>query len=263
MFPARRTHVAFGLVTLTPALLCAQMTFRAASFSFSPPETIATIDLDELKGEASRLAWAPDGTQLYLQTLDGGFGQPDATLRHYVFAVNGGAREELQAEPSWASGYWTVKSGKTSPDKVAPLAIDLRSDKRKQQTTSLPMGGDLARGGISPGITENDQLSMIATQLVGVHTMLLHGEVIGEFVNTVIVPGLTYGWAPEGTKLIAYSAQKSGRVVVMDEAGGKKEVAGSKDAILPAWSQDLGRIAWLQKQGRRVWELRVSRVSVS
>ena len=83
------------------------------------------------------------------------------------------------------------------------------------------------------------------------------------FVNTVIVPGLTYGWAPEGTKLIAYAAQKTGRVVVMDASGSKKEVPGSKEAILPAWSQDLGRLAWLQKQGRRVWELRVSRVSVS
>lgn len=238
------------------------MTFRAAGFAFSQPETVATIDLDKLKGEPSRLAWSPDGSQLYLQTLEGGFGQPNVTLRHYVF-VDGGAREDLQAEPDWASEYWTIKSGKTSPDKTTPLTIDLKSEKRKEQTTSLPMGGDLARGGASPGMTENDQLSMIGGQLVGVHTMRLHGETIGEFVNTVIVPGLTYGWAPEGTRLIAYAAQKTGRVVVMDATGGKKEVPGSKDAILPAWSQDLGRIAWLQKQGRRVWELRVSRVSVT
>jgi hypothetical protein len=250
------------LVVLPYTSLLAQVRFRAEDFTFSPSETVATIDLAKLRGEPSRLAWSPDGTQLYLQTLEGGFGQPNVTLRHYVFVLDGGAREDLQAEPEWAAEYWTTKSGKTSPDKTAPLTIELKSEKRKEQTTSLPMGGDLARGGINPGMTENDQLNMIATQLVGVHTMRLHGETIGEFVNSVIVPGLTYGWAPEGTRLIAYAAQKSGRVVVMDAAGDNKEVPGSKDAILPAWSQDLGRIAWLQKQGRGTWLLQVTRVQL-
>ena len=41
---------------------------------------------------------------------------------------------------------------------------------------------------------------------VPVHTMRLAGETIGEFVNTVIVPGLTFGWGPKGSKVIAYSA---------------------------------------------------------
>lgn len=248
---------------LVPALLDAQIVFRAESFAFSAPGTIAKIDLDALKGEPSRLAWSPDGSQLYVQTLEGGFGRPNVTLRHYVFAVTGGARQDLQVEPEWAAEYWTGKSGRTSPDKEAPLQIELKSEKRKERTTSLPMGGDLARGGTSPAVTENDELSILGAQAVGVHTMLLHGETIGEFVNTVIVPGLTYGWAPEGTKLIAYAAQKSGRVVIMDGEGRKKEIAGSKDAILPAWSQDLGRIAWLQKDGRRAYLLRVARVLVS
>lgn len=252
------------LLAVTPALLPAQMTFRAASLTCSPPDTIATVDLDDLKGDAARLAWSPDGTQLYLQTLEGGFGQPNVMRRHYMFAVGDGKREQLQAEPEWAAEYWTMKSGRSSPDAPErnPLRIDLRSEQRKERTTSLPMGGDLARGGISPAITENDELSILGTQVVGVHTMRLHAETIGEFVNTVIVPGLTYGWAPEGTKLIAYAAQKSGRVIVMDETGGKTEVPGSKDAILPAWSQDLGRIAWLQKQGRRTYALNVTVVKL-
>jgi hypothetical protein len=240
-----------------------QMTFRAEILHFSRPETVAELDLDELKGEPSRLAWSPDGTQVYVQTLDGGFGRPHATLRHYRFALADGARQDLTAEPEWASDYWTAKSGRTSPDRTTPLSIGLKSEERKERTTSLPMGGDLARGGASPAVTENDHLSIIGQQTVGVHTMLLHGETIGEFVNSVIVPGLTYGWAAEGTRLIAYAAQKTGRVIVMDETGAKKEVEGSRDAILPAWSLDLGRIAWLEKDGRRNYLLRVSRVTVS
>lgn len=49
----------------------------------------------------------------------------------------------------------------------------------------------------------------------------------------------------------------------MDEQGGKQEVAGSKDAILPAWSADGSRLAWLQKEGRGKFVLQVARVSSS
>jgi hypothetical protein len=241
-----------------------QHSFRAEAFEFSEPETLAQIDATALKGEPSRLAWSPDGSELYLQTLDGGFGRPDAFLQHHLFTL-AGAHQDLEAEPTWASEYWTMKSGRTSPDRPErdPLRIELKSEKRKERTTSLPGGGDLARGGTSPAITEADEANIATQQVTGVHSMLLHGETIGEFVNSVIVPGLTYGWAPEGTKLIAYVAPRSGRVVVMDATGAKKEVPGSKDAVLPAWSQDLGRIAWLQKDGRRTYLLRVARVSVS
>lgn len=61
-------------------------------------------------------------------------------------------------------------------------------------------------------------------------------------------------------KLIAY-ANKSGRVVVMDDKGVKKEVGGTEDAVLPAWSPDATRLAWLQKDGRRKFDLQVARVA--
>jgi Tol biopolymer transport system component len=89
--------------------------------------------------------------------------------------------------------------------------------------------------------------------------MRLAGETVGEFVNSVIVPGLTFGWGPKGSTVIAYAAQKSGRVVVMDAKGSKQEVAGSKDAILPAWSPDGSRLAWLQKDGKKKYELRIAK----
>lgn len=272
MCPARnraRTVILATLCATALGLLIgrvhAQMSFRASSVAFSAPETLVRLEPGDWRGEPARLAWSPDGSQLYLQTLVGGFGRPDALRHHYVFALPGGTRRELHEEPEWAADYWTMKSARTSPDRPErnPLRIELKSEKRQERTTSLPGGGDLARGGTTPAITEADQANIANQQVIGVHTMLLHGETVGEFVNSVIVPGLTYGWAPEGTKLIAYASQNSGRIVVMDETGGKKEVPGSKDAILPAWSQDLGRIAWLQKDGRRAYALKVARVAVA
>jgi hypothetical protein len=45
----------------------------------------------------------------------------------------------------------------------------------------------------------------------------------------------------------------------MDAKGSKQEVAGSKDAILPAWSPDGSRLAWLQKDGKKKYELRIAK----
>lgn len=259
----RTTSIAAFLLALGPALPTGQA-FRADNLRFTEPATIVEIDLGKLKGQPSRLAWSADGSQLYLQTLEGAFGRPDAKLRHYVFATADGAKKDLQAEPEWAAEYWVAKSGQAAPH--GPLKIELKSEQRRERTTSVPMGGDLARGGssISTGTAANDGVAAAYTsQTVPVHSMLLKGEVVGEFINSVIVPGLTFGWSPKETGAIAFAAQKSGRIVVMDEQGNKQEVPGSKDAILPAWSADGGRLAWLQKDGRRTFLLQVVRVTRS
>jgi hypothetical protein len=199
---------------------------------------------------------------MYVQTRDGGFGRTDATLHHYVFDAAAGTREDAPVEPEWAAQYWTAKSGQSSPDHP-PLTIELKTERVKERSTSLPRGGELARGGTSPNITENDEATIISAQTVSVITLLLGGEVVGQFTNAVLVPGLTYGWGPMGAKIVAFTAQKSGRVVVMDDGGQKHEIPNSRDAILPAWSPDGDRIAWLQKDGRRKYRLQVSRVSIA
>ena len=254
-----RTRITAALLVAVPALLAGQAAPREESLRFSEPTTLATLDLDKLKGELSRLAWSPDGSQLYVQTLEGGFGKPNVKLRHYLLSATDGAKRDLQVEPDWALEYWTAKSGQASPDDES-LKIELKSEARRERTTSLPQGGELARGGTTSTITQNDELSILALQTVPVHTMLLHGETIGEFVNSVIVPGLTFGWGPKGSRAIAFAAQKTGRIVVMDDRGRTWEIAGSKDAILPAWSPDGGRLAWLQKDGRKKHLLQVSRI---
>jgi hypothetical protein len=49
----------------------------------------------------------------------------------------------------------------------------------------------------------------------------------------------------------------------MDQQGVRKEIDGSSEAVLPAWSPDGSRIAWLQRDGRKKFVLQASNVSVS
>ena len=97
-------------------------------------------------------------------------------------------------------------------------------------------------------------------QPVAVNMLLVGGATVGEFVNSVIMPGMTFGWGPKGTKVIAFAEPKNGRITIMDAQGEKREVQGSKNAILPAWSPDGTRIAWLQKDGKKKFTLQVARV---
>ncbi len=257
-----RIRIATAALVALPWIVAAQSPMRVGALKLSQPSTIAELDTAKLKGQPSRLAWSADGTQLYVQTMEGSFGQPGQKLRHYAITVADGSRQDLQAEPDWASAYWTTKSGQTSPD-GPPLKIELKTETRTEKTVSSPMGGDLARGGAGgeTGTGAGDALAAAYNQQpVPVNTMLVSGSIVGQFVNSVIVPGLTFGWGPKGSKVIAFTEHKSGRVVVMDERGEKREVAGSKDAILPAWSADGTRIAWLQRDGKKRFTLQVARV---
>ena len=259
-------NLAAALAVAVPALVAAQTPMPAGSLKFDAPARIAEIDTDRLKGQPSRLAWSPDGTQLYLQMMDGQFGKPqDAKLTHHVFNAGTGKKQDVAGEPEWVSPYWTAKSGQTAPGSQS-FKIDLKSEVRTQKTVSAPMGGDLARGGGAGGdggsTSAGDAVSAAYNQqAVPVNTMFLHGEIVGEFVNSVIVPGLTFGWGPAGSGVIAYSANKSGRVTVMDDKGARQEVPDTKDSLLPAWSPDGARLAWLQKDGRKKYILQVAGVS--
>jgi hypothetical protein len=221
--------------------------------------------MDDLKGEPFRLGWSPDGTQLYVQTLEGTWadantGRASATFHHHLFAI-GGARIQLEEAPTWFAGYWGWKKGRHAPG-VPELRIDLQTEQEKRMTTSVPMGGDLAKGGAGATSTSAGDAGAAAynSQWIPIHTMVYKGERIGQFVNTVIVPGLTYGWGPPGTNILAFAALGSGRVTIVDERGEKLAVQGSKDALLPAWSLDGTQLAWLQKNGRKKCDLYVAAV---
>ena len=260
--PMRIAFIVPALLAVMTAVVSTQQPLKVGDLSFSEPAIIAEVDTDNLKGQPSRLAWSSDGAVLYLQTLDGDFGRAGAKTYHYTFDTANGRKKDLDTEPAWASAYWTTKSAQASPD--GGTKIRLKSETRTANTVSTPMGGALARGGTDPsvGAGAGDGVSAAYNrQNLVVHSMLLNDQVLGEFVNSVIVPGLTFGWGPPGSKVIAYSTVKGGRVVVMDDKGSKKELDQSKDAILPAWSPDATRLAWLQRDGRKKFQLRVTRVA--
>jgi hypothetical protein len=259
--PYQNQIASIALMVAVPGVTAGQAPVNVETLRFSQPASIAELDADDLKGQPARLAWSPDGSQLYVQFIDGNFGLPPAPQRHYVLDAGTGKRQNVKTEPDWAAAYWTTKSDRTAPDLPA-FSIELQSETRVEKTVSAPMGGALARGGTSgdPGTSTGDALAAAYNQApVPVHIMRLSGETIGEFVNSVIVPGLTFGWGPKGSHLIAYSA-KNGRVVVMDDKGKKQDVDGTKDSLLPAWSPDGCRLAWLQKDGKKKYQVRVVRV---
>jgi len=237
--------------------------WAAKALTVSKPSVVVALEGATLTGQPSRLSWSPDDNLLYLQTINGPFGRKESTFRHFIVASEGGAVREMPAEPEWAMDYWIAKSDQASPDDPS-VRIQLKNESRVERTTSVPQGGDLARGGSSiQGSTgRNDAIdAAFNSQIAFMSTMLLHGQQVGQFDNTVIVPGLTFGWGPPGSGVIAYAEPRKGRLFIMDAEGERKEVDGTKDALLPGWSTDGTRLAWFEKDGRDRYVVRVAQVS--
>ena len=126
------------------------------------------------------------------------------------------------------------------------------------------MGGDYAKGG-NPGATSGTSVESVVSatsqsQTVGVITIRLKNEVVGEFVNSLFIPGLTFGWGPKGSGLIAFAEKDTGRLIVMDKKGTKLRVDGTKSVVVPAWAPDGTRLAYLQGQGHNKYSLVVASV---
>lgn len=155
------------------------------------------------------------------------------------------------------------KSAQSAPG-VAGMTIGVNQETKRLSATATPMGGNAARGeaisgmGISP-----EEVGSVTqqSQNVQIFTLTLKGEVVGQFVNTPAIPGLTFGWGKTGSGLVAFS-RPDGKLVVMDANGNKQEVSSARDARLPAFTTDGGRIAWLEKTGRKKYTLRIADVTV-
>jgi hypothetical protein len=126
------------------------------------------------------------------------------------------------------------------------------------------MAGNAARGDTISGMgISAEEVGNVTqqSQNVQVFTLTLNGEVVGQFVNTPAIPGLTFGWGKTGSGLVVFS-RPDGRLVVMDASGKKQEISSARDARLPAFTTDGARLAWLEKTGRKKYTLRVADVKV-
>lgn len=230
--------------------------------SVSAPVTIVEIDLGKLKGDLRRLSWSPDGRGFYLQTAEA-----DARLgwktRHYVVGTDGKRPESVKEEPAWSASYWTWKSAQSAPG-VASLTIAVDQQTKRVSATATPMAGNAARGD-APGGTGGVSVEEVGnvtqqSQNVPFITLKLKGEVIGEFVNAPAIPGVTFGWGKTGSGLVAF-ARPDGKLMLMDAAGNKQDVAAARNVVLPAFTTDGTRLAWLEKTGRKKYTLRVADVN--
>ena len=264
-----RRAVLASILALVPAVAIAQQPLQVGSITATAPRTVAAFETRDVNGEPVRLLWSEDGTELYLQTSEKERGRVNTVTSHHVFAVDSGKRTKVDDEPAWAKAAWAAKSDRSAPDKPS-FMIDVGSEKRVARGVSAPMGGDMARGGVGGGgdiggggggTSTEDAIGVAqGTQGVTVLSLKLGGKVIGEFVNTAIVPGTTFGWGPKGTKAIAYSNPGNGRIVIMDVEGKTQELDATGDTLLPVFSPDGTMLAWLRKDGRNKYQLQVTKL---
>jgi len=223
---------------------------KADALTFSAPQKL--VSLDKVKGEPIQIAWSADGAQLYIQagsrTRLGTF----ESVKHYLLTVADQKIQSVDAPPQWATDYLAWKSNKWAPGDHA-FVIGISDEKRTQRAVNVPMGGDLAKGGGSGGGTTADDIvgAAMSSQMQHVVTLKLKGEVVGEIIDTQFVPGYTFSWAPQSFGTAIAYARPDGHLSVMDRDGGKKEIADTKNVLLPAWADSGGRIAFVQKDGKK------------
>jgi len=215
------------------------------------PATVIELDLGKLKGEPRQLAWSPDKSSLYIQTADGN--PPSLKLHHYVLTIAAAARPDaiqtIGAPPDWAASYWSIKSDRSAPG-IPSLEIDVEQKIENMKYGTGSAGAAERSGG--GNVNSAGNLEAAAQQMDNnVVRLTLLGETVSEFVNAQPIPGLLFGWGPEKSGTIAYIAADGGRLMLLDQHKHHQSVAGTKEALLPAWSLDGTQLAWLQKSGRR------------
>jgi len=257
-------------LAVAAAGLAAQSTIDATKITLAPPAAMVEIETGKLKGDLVRLAVSPDGTQFYLQAVERD-SRGNVAFRHYLLGPGGGQPKGIDQEPQWAAAYWTAKAAQSAPG-LSSFKIAIDRQQKRVTSTSTPAGGDMAKGGLSPGAggagggvggtSVADATGAVQqSQYASVITMTLRGEVVGQFVNAPALPGTTFGWGPAGSGLIVFTST-DGRLVIMDDQGRKQEIPGSKAAQMPGWSSDGARLVYLERTGRKRLTLKVITVTL-
>ena len=216
------------------------------------PTTVVELDLGRLKGELRQLAWSPDGSELYVQTGEGGTAAQK--LHHYKVTTAGGAMAPIDGQPEWASDFWLFKSAQSAPG-IPAMTIGVEHG--TETTKGLPPEGSVRGTGVGAADLANSNSTDATANVI---RLVLLDESVGEFVDARPMAGLTFSWGPESSGAIAFT-DRAGRLMLLDQQRHKRSVSGVKDAILPAWSTDGSRLAWAQKGSRKKFTLVVADVS--
>ena len=240
------------LASLIPAQSAPKLPIDVSRLEVGPPVVVTEVDTGTLKGEVRRLCWSPDGKALYLQTAEGR--PPAEQLRHYSIALEGGNVSPLDKEPEWAARYWAQKQDRVAPGLPA-LAIEVVQGSENIKTGTGPAGvldrtsspDHVAAG--NPSV-ENLAMGNMGNERARVVRLVLLDQEIASWTNERVIPGLRFGWGPEGSGALVHVGTK-GELLFLDQAKRRHSAARVKDALLPAWSDDGGRVAFLQKVGRK------------
>lgn len=240
----------------------------ALQVTMATPQPIVELDTGKLKGEIAQLAWSPDGSEFYVQTIDRDRNGNVLGARHYVISATAKNVKNVDQQPAWAMKYWAWKSAQTAPG-MASFKIAVDQHEETLRATSTPTGGALAKGGVADptGGTTFEEVAnhSNASQKQLISTLKVNKDVIGTWVNEGVIPGFNFTWSPASIHLLAYAKRDQkdgGPIVVMDGTGQKQELAGAKNAILPAWSDDGKHLAWLERKDKKKFELMIADVTV-
>jgi hypothetical protein len=247
------------------AIQAARLPLDARQLMVSQPVSLLEISADKLKGFPIRLSWSPDGRQLYLRAVQRDIWANEKEW-HYVVNLPDGLITSVDREPEWSGHYWAWKSAALCPGTPA-LRIETESRVERKTPTNSGAGGSIAQNSGDPyalGFELGPQgaaiiASAMQAQMVNTTTLKLKGRLLCTFVNTPVMLGLMYGWAPEGLQAIAYANERRA-LVVMDSTGTQYEIKGTKGVLLPAWSTDGRRIAWVSQQGRKKLAIKTTEV---
>jgi hypothetical protein len=97
---------------------------------------------------------------------------------------------------------------------------------------------------------ENLANGMHGNQSVLVVRLKFAGQDIAVWANERPFPGMKFSWGPPGSGALVFAGER-GALVFLDGERRRLAVPGVKDAFLPAWSADGGRVAYVQKVGRK------------